>query len=73
MATIEQNGTAGLSVVGRRVRPALLDVAGRAVSRIHALGPKSIVADKGVLHEGAYIAQITSGGKKFREMISIVR
>jgi hypothetical protein len=73
-ATFTQSGKCLVSV-----RPAgafdlvLLDVAGRAAYNMHGTAPKSLALDKSLLRRGAYIAQLTSGGRKFEEKVLVLR
>jgi hypothetical protein len=49
----------------------LLDVAGRAVYHTHALGPKSLSLERGLVHGGTYVAHLVAGNRKIDEKIVI--
>jgi hypothetical protein len=51
----------------------LLDIAGRAVYHLNAMGPTSFMVNRGLVHNGTYVAHIVAGGKKFEKKILIVQ
>jgi hypothetical protein len=49
----------------------LLNIAGKTVFHKTSVGPQSLAIERGMIHNGTYIARIISGGKNFKQKIVI--
>ncbi len=74
MVNVAKNGKCSFTVKAPgHFELVLRDISGRTVYRLHAEGPKSIVLEKGRVHNGIYAANLISDRGKFKKKILIAQ